>query len=134
MNILKSAASALGLTAVALAAVRRSRKSNTKTATIAWNVRVPSSTPTDAPVYLAGNLPELGPWKPDGLQLRRTSTDQYSAKLQVPPGETFEYKFTRGDWETVETGKEGTQISNRVLTIERSERVIVEVEAWGDQN
>lgn len=53
--------------------------------------------PDSGDVYIAGNLPQLGPWRPDGQKLsgagaRRTAT------VNVPYGYTFEYKFTLGSW------------------------------------
>ena len=59
------------------------------------HARVPAGT---GPVYIAGSLPELGPWHPDGRRLEGEGPDR-TVRLTVPPGTTFEYKFTLGSWD-----------------------------------
>ncbi len=49
-------------------------------------------------VYLAGSLPDLGPWKPDGRALEGTGRDR-EVRVTVPPGQAFEFKFTLGSWD-----------------------------------
>lgn len=71
------------------------------TATI--RARVPEGTGT---VYLAGNIPELGPWKADGLAMDGKGTERV-AKLRVPMGTELEYKFTLGSWDREALGPSG---------------------------
>ena len=49
-------------------------------------------------VYLAGNLPELGPWAADGRRMEGEGR-QRTLELDVPHGHVFEYKVTLGTWD-----------------------------------
>ena len=82
------------------------------TATI--HARVPEGTGT---LYLAGNLPELGPWRPDGLAMSGSGRER-TAQVTAPPGTTFEYKFTLGTWDREALGPTGTVAPNHQLLIE----------------
>lgn len=55
-------------------------------------VRVPDGTGT---VYLTGSLPQLGPWRPDGLAMAGEGRER-AAQVSAPPSTTLEYKFTLG--------------------------------------
>src|SRR6188474_2167406 len=68
------------------------------TATI--QVTVPEGTGT---VYLAGSLPELGPWRPDGLVMTGQG-HRRSVRVTAPRGTSFEYKFTLGAWDREAVG------------------------------
>jgi enterochelin esterase-like enzyme len=82
-------------------------------ATIA--VRVPDGT---GPVYLAGSLPQLGPWRADGLAMTGEGR-QRTARVTAPPGTTFEYKFTLGSWDREALGPAGAVPPNYRLVFER---------------
>lgn len=83
------------------------------TATV--RVTVPAGTGT---VYLTGSLPQLGPWRVDGLALRGEGRER-SAEFTAPPGTTVEYKFTLGSWDRVELGYAGAVVPNHTLRIDR---------------
>jgi predicted alpha/beta superfamily hydrolase len=82
------------------------------TATI--RVTVPESTGT---VYLAGSLPELGPWRPDGRAMTGTGRTR-SARVTAPRGTLFEYKFTLGSWEREALSPAGAVPPNHRLQID----------------
>lgn len=77
-------------------------------------------------VYLAGNLPELGPWKPDGLAMTGEGRER-SVSLDVPHGFAFEYKLTLGDWSREGTGPSGTVMPNFTLVAEADATVRVSI-------
>ncbi len=77
-------------------------------------VRVPQGTGT---LYLAGNLPELGPWRPDGLAMEGAGGERI-ARVRAPRGTTFEYKFTLGSWDREALGPSGTVPPNNRLLID----------------
>lgn len=97
---------------------------------VVFQVKVPPETPPDARVYLAGNLPAVGTWKPDGLLLSRVGENRYSGRVSLPRGEILEYKLTLGSWQRVEKGKSGAEMPNRRLTIGEKMVVDIEVNAW----
>jgi len=96
-------------------------------------IQVPAATPADAKVYLAGNLPSVGAWNPKGVALEPLKDGRFATTILVPRGETFEYKFTLGDWGRVEIDVPGKIRDNRVLVVKADEQQI-EVEhqviAW----
>jgi predicted alpha/beta superfamily hydrolase len=67
-------------------------------------------------VFLTGNLPALGPWKPDGLKMAGTGTRR-TASLRAPVGFAFEYKVTLGSWAREGLGPSGTVMANSQLRI-----------------
>jgi hypothetical protein len=100
---------------------------------VRWYVRVPPSTPANAPVYLCGGHPVVGEWNPRGLPLLPVEPNLYCGALQVPAGTSFEYKFTRGSWESVETRMDGGEHPNRIFVTAAPATVHDEVEAWSDR-
>jgi len=77
-------------------------------------VSVPDGTDT---VYLAGNLPNLGPWRPDGRALTGDGRER-TTTVTVPPGTTFEYKFTLGSWDREALDPTGTVPPNHRLVVD----------------
>src|SRR6476660_820685 len=75
------------------------------TAVLELDVTVPASTPADAKVFLAGNLPAVGNWRPDGTALQKQDNGHWRATLRLPKGRELQYKFTLGSWAGVEKGK-----------------------------
>ena len=99
---------------------------------VRWYVRVPAGTPPNAPVYLCGGHAVVGDWNPRGLPLLPVEPNLYCAALQIPDGTAFEYKFTRGSWDTVEAFPGGAERPNRLFVTAAPETVRAEVEAWTD--
>ncbi len=62
-------------------------------------------------VFLTGSLPELGPWRADGLEMSGTGRTR-TARLRVPAEATFEVKVTQGTWEREGLGPSGTVMPN----------------------
>lgn len=91
------------------------------TATI--QVRVPEGTGT---VYLAGSLPELGPWRPDGRALTGEGRLR-AARITALPGTALEYKFTLGSWDREALGPTGAVPPNYRLVLDRDTAVVHEI-------
>mgnify|MGYP001581395408 FL=1 len=91
------------------------------TATI--RVTVPEGTGT---VYLAGSLPELGPWHPDGRAMVGVGRER-TANVTAPRGTTFEYKFTLGSWDREALGPAGTVPPNNRLLIDGNVEAVHEI-------
>jgi len=94
------------------------------TATI--RVRVPEGTGT---VYLAGSLPELGPWRPDGRAMAGEGRER-TARVTAPSGTTFEYKFTLGSWDREALGSAGTVPPNNRLLLDRDVEAVHEISGF----
>ena len=96
--------------------------------TATLRVRVPDGTGT---VYLAGSLPQLGPWRPDGLALTGNARER-AAQVTAPPGTTLEYKFTLGSWDREALGPAGMVPPNYQLVLNRD--TVVAHEIFGFKN
>jgi predicted alpha/beta superfamily hydrolase len=104
-----------------------------ETVKVEIRVNVPSRTPPDATLYMAGNLDVVGSWKVDGVALQHNADGTYSAHLNAPRGQVLEYKINRGSWQTVEKGKSGEEIGNHVLSIDGDMTAKITVAQWADQ-
>jgi predicted alpha/beta superfamily hydrolase len=94
-------------------------------------VRVPADTPANESVYVAGSLPSVGSWKPDGVKLSRQPDGTFSADLDLPVTQTLEFKLTRGSWPTVEKNANGADRPNRRVAVDAATRQIdATVERW----
>lgn len=82
--------------------------------TVTIRALVPQGTGT---VYLAGNLPELGPWQPDKLAMTGAGRERI-AQVKAPKGTTLEYKFTLGTWDREALGHDGVVPPNNQLLID----------------
>jgi glycosidase/predicted alpha/beta superfamily hydrolase len=82
--------------------------------------------PGTGPVYLSGNLPQLGPWRADAVALTGTDRDR-TATVTAPPGTDLEYKFTLGTWEREAVTAAGTVPENNRLRLDRDTVVSHEV-------
>lgn len=99
-------------------------------ATLTWDVSVPEGTPADTVLFIAGNVPELGPWRPDAFPMQRTDKGRFRAQLQVPVGTELEYKFTRGSWGSVEKTVDGAEVPNRRWRVAGDAVIDATISAW----
>jgi S-formylglutathione hydrolase FrmB len=94
--------------------------------TVTIRVTVPESTGT---VYLAGSLPELGPWRPDGRALEGAGRERI-ARITAPRGTTLEYKFTLGTWDREALGPTGAVPPNNRLVIDGDVAAVHEITSF----
>jgi pullulanase len=98
---------------------------------VTFRVTVPADTPADAGIFIAGDFQGWNPGSP-AHRLTRVSDHIYEITLALELNATIEYKFTRGDWSTVEKGRRGEEISNRKLTVAATAVVEHAVANWRD--
>lgn len=91
--------------------------------TVTVRVRVPELT---GPVYLAGSLPDLGPWRADGIAMEGAGRDR-GTRVTVPRGTLLEYKFTLGSWDREALSGSGTLPPNHRLVVAHDTVVVHEV-------
>jgi len=94
--------------------------------TVTIRVRVPEGTDT---VYLAGSLPELGPWQPNGRAMTGEGRER-TTRVTAPLGTAFEYKFTLGSWDREALGPSGGVPPNNRLVLNRDTTVTHEIADW----
>lgn len=103
-------------------------------AAVTFVVTPPASTPAGASLWIAGDRPELGAWNGAGLRLAPAAGGRWTATLALPAGTAFEFKVTRGGWETVEKDATGGEIANRRgLALAGADTLRIVVAAWRDQ-
>ena len=95
-------------------------------------VRVPASTPSDGTVYLTGNLAALGSWDAAAIPLTQVAPQTWSVTLSLDHTQGYTFKFTRGDWSSVEKDINGNEIANR-LGVASDSLVDLTVLRWADQ-
>lgn len=77
-------------------------------------------------VYLVGNFNN---WNPKDAKLRLANG---GITIELKKG-MYEYKFTRGSWEEVESGDGGMPTQNHLLTVESDTTIHVDIDHWADQ-
>jgi predicted alpha/beta superfamily hydrolase len=94
-------------------------------------VRVPESTPPDAPVFLAGDGPALGDWSADAVRLDRRGDGTHRTRLDLPRGFRGRFLVTLGRWREAEASGDGRERPPRELHAEGPPVVEAEVAGWG---
>ncbi|HEU5364547.1 MAG TPA: alpha/beta hydrolase-fold protein [Hanamia sp.] len=81
-------------------------------------------------IFIAGNF---NVWNPadKNSQLHAEQNGILSVTLSLPAGD-YEYKFTRGSWEKVETDSAGNTIQNRTLKLKSDTTLYVNILGWND--
>jgi RNase P/RNase MRP subunit p29 len=91
---------------------------------------VPSNTPLNQDIYVAGNFNN---WDPGDEKYRLTRDSDSTYFITLPPGfGTVEFKFTRGDWTSVEKDICGYEIGNRSYRLGTSDTLVQSIASWAD--
>jgi predicted alpha/beta superfamily hydrolase len=81
-------------------------------------------------IFIAGNF---NMWSPadSGYQLTSDKSGISKITFSLPAG-NYEYKFTRGSWEKVETDSAGNGIKNRTLKLQSDTTIQINIGEWND--
>ena len=91
---------------------------------------IPENTPKGQPIFITGNFNNWDPGEEMFILNLDADSNYY---FTLPPGfGTVEYKFTRGDWTTVERGICGEEIDNRFVDVALSDTISNTIESWND--
>lgn len=91
---------------------------------------LPENTPPGQSIYISGNFNNWDPGDPRFIMQRNPDS---VLEITLPRGiGKVEYKFTRGDWSTVEKDYCGYEIDNRQTFYGREKIVSVVIEGWND--
>jgi alpha-glucosidase len=91
---------------------------------------IPDYTPPEDNIYIAGDFNGWNPGDP-AFMLDQNSMDQWEITLEgFTNGTSIQYKFTRGDWGTVEKGPNGEEIANRQFTFGNGDTVYISIHNW----
>lgn len=93
---------------------------------------LPTNTPEEDFVYIGGTL---NGWNPgdENFKLEKNSEGKFQIVLEEQTeGTSIEFKFTRGDWGTVEKDENGQEMANRQFTYGNNETVNLTIATWAD--
>lgn len=93
-----------------------SQTAEAKMVEVTFEVTVPYWTP--GVVYIVGGHETVGNWNPGAVALTKDSSTLWTYTTSILDGTTFEFKFTRGNWETVMKGADGNEeLANLPITV-----------------
>lgn len=94
------------------------------------NVKVEPSTHINDSIFVAGNLNE---WNPGNPSFRLIKIDSnYQVTINGLKADTYEFKFTRGNWSKGEVKSDGSGIENRMLNLNSDTTVEYKIAGWQD--
>jgi predicted alpha/beta superfamily hydrolase len=80
-------------------------------------------------IFLVGNFNN---WNPGSQKfLLQNNNGKYGITIELPKG-MYEYKFTKGSWQKVESGNGGVSTENRRLNVEHDTTINVNIGHWAD--
>lgn len=99
--------------------------------TVIFIVSVQDYTPKNASVYITG---DFNGWNPgdEKFKLKRLPDGRWAINLTFPYGTVISFKFTRGSWETVESGPFGEDVPSRHFAFRKSGTYEFRVYNWHD--
>jgi len=91
---------------------------------------IPANTPIGEDIYIVGNFND---WNPGNINYQMVLNDDSTYSLMLPAGYgKLEYKFTRGNWRTVEKSLCGEEIDNRSFYVDKNQKVFASIDSWAD--
>lgn len=97
---------------------------------VTFNVSVPEITPEEDTVYIVGSFND---WDPAEIMMTKVAPYSWQLEMLLDRDSIFEYKYSRGSWETVEKDEDSAEIDNRIVSTESiSLSIEDEVANWAD--
>jgi predicted alpha/beta superfamily hydrolase len=105
---------------------------NSAEVNVTVTVVTPSSTPRDAQLYIAGNHSLIGDWNPGQVKMTKQSDSVWTISFKLPKDLFFEFKITRGTWNT-QAIYVGNEIPpNTHLTVSHDTAITLHPLSWRD--
>jgi predicted alpha/beta superfamily hydrolase len=94
-------------------------------------VSVPSNTPALDGIHIAGNFQN---WNPGDANFKMMQNEDGTYQISLNPSVgQVEFKFARGNWDSVETTAEGLHLPNRIVNYQGGQQYVeVRIENWID--
>lgn len=84
---------------------------------VTFEITVPEWTP--GVVYIVGGHPAVGNWNPGAVPMTKVSDTLWTYTVDILDGTAFEFKITRGNWDTVMKGADGNEeLANLPITVD----------------
>ena len=94
-----------------------SQVAEAKLVAVTFEISVPEWTP--GTVYIVGGHPAVGDWNPSAVPMTKVNNTLWTYTADILDGTAFEFKITRGNWETVMKGADGNEeLVNLPITID----------------
>jgi predicted alpha/beta superfamily hydrolase len=103
-----------------------------ETSNLVFQVTTPDST-SGLSIHLAGNFQGWNPGDKDYL-LDDLGDGLYEISLPMEKGHIIHFKFTQGNWATVEKGPDGEELANRSLHVKGSGSHKFHIASWAHQH
>jgi hypothetical protein len=84
---------------------------------VTFRTKAPAGTPSDATLYISGDVSQLGSWNPGSVAMTDEGGGIWQTTVTVTDGTALQYKFTRGSWNTVEDWGSIIGETNRDVTV-----------------
>jgi len=99
---------------------------------VTFVVQVPPTTPLTDDVYIST---DASGWLPNAYRMDRVDAIHYRLTRQFASGTKFAYKYTRGNWNSVEVAKTGIQPDARQFFVREADALRKDdiVFSWSDQ-
>ncbi|MCK5777105.1 MAG: hypothetical protein KAH25_13055, partial [Bacteroidales bacterium] len=94
---------------------------------------MPDNTPAEDFIYIVGDFNDWDPGDPNYRLEKNDEEDWFIVMPEMGNGSQIQFKFTRGDWDTVEKGASGEEIPNRIFTFGNGETQEYDILNWADQ-
>ena len=94
-----------------------SQTAEAKLVVVTFEITVPEWTP--GTVYIVGSHPAVGDWNPGAVAMTKISDTLWTYTVDILDGTAFEFKFARGNWDTVMKGADGNEeLANLPITVD----------------
>lgn len=93
---------------------------------------LPSDTPSDEQIFIAGNFNSWNPGDPSYVLEKNDNSNWQIILPEMENGTLLQFKFTRGNWASVEKGANGEEIPDREFTYGNVETVEFAILSWAD--
>ena len=100
---------------------------------ITFEIKTREPLPIGEQVFVTGNDPAIGSWKPAGLPLSRIDDDSWTGSADLPTNEPIAFKVTRGSWDTERLDADGKIAHDTVLEPGGDYTVELTAPYWKDQ-
>jgi len=100
---------------------------------ITFELHSPALKP-NAEIYITGSSLVLGNWQPDLVPLSYISEDIWQITLPFNLNESFEYKFTQGDWSVEIADKTGSVLPNFAGLADKDKTIVIKAEQWASKS
>lgn len=100
----------------------KSRSNKAAPVSVTFNVRIPETMGKGKrTLYVAGNFSQINnkleDWSAQGQKMKKGDDGRWTLTIKVPQNAVIEYKYTLGDWDSVEVDQNCQDVGNRHLQV-----------------